>query len=40
MIPKDQKNISTLKSSTGQLFTAATLHLTHAAVKYKNPEAK
>jgi hypothetical protein len=28
MIPKDQKNITTPKWSTGQLFTAATQHLT------------
>jgi hypothetical protein len=34
MIPKDQKNITTLKWSTGQLFTAATQHLTPAVVKY------
>jgi hypothetical protein len=38
MIPKDQKNITTLKGSTGQLFTAATWHLTPAVVKYKNLE--
>jgi hypothetical protein len=36
MIPKDQQNITTLKRSTGQLFTAATQHLTPAVVKYKN----
>jgi hypothetical protein len=40
MIPMDQKNISTLKWSMGQLFTAATRHFTPAAVKYKNMEAK
>jgi hypothetical protein len=38
--PESHKNITTLKSSTGQLFTAGTQHLTPAAVKYKNPEAK
>jgi hypothetical protein len=36
MIPKDQKNITTLKCSMGQLFTASTWHLTPAVVKYKN----
>jgi hypothetical protein len=35
MIPKDQKNITTLKWSTGLLFTAATRHLIPAVVKYK-----
>jgi hypothetical protein len=39
MIPKDQK-ITTLKSSTGQLFTAATQHLTPSVVQYKNLETK
>jgi uncharacterized protein YjaZ len=36
MITKDRKYITTLKRSTGQLFTAATRHLTPAIVKYKN----
>jgi hypothetical protein len=35
IIPKDQKNITTLKGSTGQLCTAATQHLTHAVVVNK-----
>jgi hypothetical protein len=30
MIPKDQKNITTLKGSTGQHFTAATQYLSIA----------
>jgi hypothetical protein len=38
MIPKDQKNITTLKY--GATFTAATQHLTPAVVKYKNLETK
>jgi hypothetical protein len=37
----DQKNIATLKYSTGQLFTAAaTQHLTPVVVKYKNLKTK
>jgi hypothetical protein len=40
MIPKDQKNTTTLKWSTGQRFIAATQHLTPAVVKYKNLETK
>jgi hypothetical protein len=40
IIPKDQKNITTLKWSTGQLFTAATQHLTPADVKHKYLETK
>jgi hypothetical protein len=40
MIPKEQKSITTLKWSTGQLFTAATQNLTPAVVKYNNLERK
>jgi hypothetical protein len=40
MISKDQRNITTLKFTTGQLFTAAAQHLTRVVVKYKNLENK
>jgi hypothetical protein len=39
-IPKDHKNTTTLKWSTGQHFTAARQHLTPAVVKYTNLETK
>jgi hypothetical protein len=35
-----QENITTLKWSSGQLFTAAIHNLTPAVVKYKNLERK
>jgi hypothetical protein len=40
MIPQGQKNITTLKWNTEQLFTAATKHLTPAVVKFINLETK
>jgi hypothetical protein len=35
MIPKEKRNITTLNWSKGQLFAAATQHLTPPVVKYK-----